>query len=244
MIPIDTTFDTNVFFSGGAGMFLQYEDLIKPVGLYVIIKMLIGNISYGLPLHLLSEMTNLSMVEWYMNRRYRNPLRCLDFLHRLDPDELDDLYQRILSEDPSIYQLSTPLNVVRMMTVYKKQHMSFPILVYHPTSDEHIEQDVTHVFDGVNVKFVTGEVEDAIPKGTQNFTYIFSDIETMKRASEVLKGTCSHVLIANDYRYNMRLGKPKYDLGEIMRTHQFIRLGTTTAVDRVELAKSLSKLYK
>ena len=118
MLPIDTTFDTNVFFSGGAGMFLQYEDLIKPIGLYTIVKMLISNISYGLPLHLLSEMTNLSMVEWYMNRRYRNPLRCLDFLHRLDSDELDDLYQRILAEDPSIYQLSAPLNVVRMMSVY------------------------------------------------------------------------------------------------------------------------------
>ena len=74
-LKINKEMDCNAFFSGGAGMFLQYHDVIKPVYLYVIIKMLISKESYGLPLFILENMSDLSIMEWYTRRRYINPLK-------------------------------------------------------------------------------------------------------------------------------------------------------------------------
>ena len=73
MTPILTNqpFDTNSFFSGGAGLFLQYHDVIKPTYLYAVIQMMITKQTYGLPVYTIEKMSQLATVEWYLNRRYR-----------------------------------------------------------------------------------------------------------------------------------------------------------------------------
>lgn len=246
MMPTDFQFDTDAFFSGGAGMFIQYDDIIKPIGMYVVLKMIVSEDGYGLPINILKELTNFSLVEWYVNRRYINPLRNLDFLHKLDPKELDLLYEQILDSDPSIYRISPSLNVVKMFSIYRKQQMRFPVYIYHPTNSDAIKNDCNSMMSGVNIKYVHGEIEDALNFGGQNFTYIFSDIEMLKRASEVLHGTCSHVLLAGDYRYN-KIGctqKFKYDLLHIAKHHPFIRMGTTNAINKLEMAVAISNLYR
>lgn len=245
MIPTDHTIDTNSIFSGGAGMFIQYNDIIKPLGLYVIVKMMLMDESYGLPLEILKEMTNVSLVEWYVNRRYKNPLRCLDFLHKLDPNEIDQLYQNILTNDPSIFKLATPLNVVKMLSVYRMQHMNFPVYIYHPFESQAIKDDCSQLFNGVNIAYAFGDLDHILKRDKQNFTYIFSDIELVKQAAEMLIGTCSHVMLAQDYRYNHgKLNKFRYDLIDLAKKHPFVRMGLTGAVNKRDLAFSLGKLYK
>ena len=127
MITDGKPFDTNVFFSGGAGMFLQYHDIIKPVYLYTILKMIITKESFGLPTYILQNMSVLSLIEWYIKRRFKNPLQCLDFNHCIDKEDLDNLLQEILISDNSIYNLCPSLNIKKIMHVYKSQHMTFPI---------------------------------------------------------------------------------------------------------------------
>ena len=48
-----------------------------------------------------------------------------------------------------------------------------------------------------------------------------------------MSGTYSHILVARDYRYNFKdnFKTMKYDLNDIMKKHQLLRLGTTTAMD-------------
>ena len=76
MITDGRIFDTNIFFSGGAGMFIQYHDIIKPVYLYTIVKMIITKESFGLPIDIIKDFSIISIIEWYINRRFKNPIKC------------------------------------------------------------------------------------------------------------------------------------------------------------------------
>lgn len=233
MINDGKPFDTNVFFAGGAGMFIQYHDIVKPVYLYAVVKMLLTKTSFGLPLNIIEKMSVFSLMEWYVRRRYKNPLQCLDYKHIIDPAELDKLMLNILRADDSLYKLSPSLNVRQMLNVYRQQHMSFPIYVYSEEEEPYILQDCKQVFPGINIRYLHGDLKDAISKCDNNFTYILSDIEIGRRAADILMGTCSHVLIAREYRYNYKDNCKtfKYDLSDMARLHPFIRVGITHAMD-------------
>lgn len=232
MMDASKTLDTNVFFSGGAGMFLQYHDVIKPVWLYAIMNMIVKHEDYGLPLNIIEKFSVRSILEWYMNRRYQNPLRQLDWAHRINPNDLNTLMQIIL-KDESIYRLAPLLNIERMIEVYHKQHMSFPIYIYSENEEPYIKTDCMNSFHGIQVKYLYGDLKNAIQKCDQNFTYIFSNIDLVKNAAEILKGTCSHILLARDFRYNYRdnFKTFKHDLENIMTSNPFVRIGTTLTMD-------------
>ena len=72
-------FDTNALFAGGAGMFLQYYDVVKPIYLYAILSIMLSNTDPGLPVDILYSMSPVSLVEWYIKRRYINPIKSLDW---------------------------------------------------------------------------------------------------------------------------------------------------------------------
>jgi uncharacterized protein YjgD (DUF1641 family) len=237
-------FDTNVFFSGGAGMFLQYHDIVKPAYLYAIVKMILTEQDFGLPLNIIKNFSVSSLTEWYINRRYINPLRQLDIGNMIEPSDLDDLMQHLLSTDDSIYKFSPALNVNRLFQVYRRQHMSFPVYIYSEKEEPYIRKDCESIFHGIDFKYLFGDLRDSISKCDQNFTYIFSDIELVKYACEILKGTCSHVLLAREYRYNYtdNCKTFKYDLNEMALSHPFIRIGTTLAIDMESMANSFNKI--
>ena len=243
MLTDGKQFDTNVFFSGGAGMFLQYHDVVKPVYLYAVIKMIVTNTYYGLPVNIIKDMSILSLLEWYTRRRYINPLRSLDPLRQIDPVEMDNLMKLIL-QDESVYRLAPGLNIVSMMDVYRKHHMRFPIYIYSENEEPHIANDCKSIFGGVEIKYLHGDLKTAVSKCDQNFTYILSDIELVKNLCEVLLGTCSHILLAREYRYNYKDSCQtfKYNLMNMMSDHPFIRLGTTFAGDSYKIALSFKNL--
>lgn len=245
MITDGKPFDTNVFFSGGAGMFLQYHDIVKPVYLYAMLKMMVTQETFGLPTYILQNMSILSLVEWYIKRRYKNPLQCLDFKHCIDKEELDKILQEILITDESIYKLCPSLNISKLLHVYRTQHMMFPIYVYSEYDEPFIKNDLRETFRGIECHYFFGDLKQAISRCDQNFTYIFSDIEMVKSASEILMGTCSHVLLANEYRYNYidNCKTFKYNLMDMMTAHPFIRIGTTLAMDPHELARSFASNF-
>lgn len=243
MISDGKPFDTNVFFSGGAGMFIQYHDIVKPIYLGAIIKMIMAGESFGLPLNIINKMSILSMIEWYIKRRYKNPLQCLDYANKIDPKELDSLLQTIL-EDKSIYRISPSLNIRQLFSVYHHQHMSFPVYVYSEKEEPYIKEDCKSVFSGIPCTYLHGDLESCIKKCDQNFTYIFSDIELVKNAAEILTGTCSHILMASEYRYNYsdNCHTTKYDLNEIAYKHPFIRMGLTKAITLNRLVIDLATM--
>lgn len=244
MIP-EKNFDTNVFFSGGAGMFIEYHDIVKPVYLYAIIKMIIEGESFGLPIDIIRNMSVFSLIEWYLNRRYINPFKCLDYNHYLPDESLDSMLWGYMLHDTSLYDLAPPLNISSMLDIYHRQHMTFPVYIYSKNEEPYIKDDCKNIFHGIPVNYVFGDLESAIKKCDQNFTYIFSDLELATKSAKILLGTCSHVLVARDYRYNYtdNFKTFKHDLNELATNHPFIRVGTTMATDVARLAVSFKKLY-
>lgn len=244
MINDGRIFDTNVFFSGGAGMFIQYHDIIKPVYLYAIVKMLIFKTSFGLPLDIIERMSVFSLMEWYVKRRYKNPLQCLDYKHILETAEVDKLLLNLLRDDSSLYRLSPSLNIQQMLNVYRQQHMTFPIYVYSEEEEPYIFEDCKQVFPGIPIKYLHGNLTAAISKCNNNFTYILSDIELAKRMSELLTGTCSHILIPREYRYNYKdnCNTFKYNLLDMAKSHPFIRIGMTNAMNMNQMVASFNDI--
>lgn len=229
---MNTKLDTNDFFVGGAGMFIQYHDVIRPVYLYAVIKMILTEQTYGVPTKLIENFTISSIVEWYKNRRYINPLKQLDIKHISDDETLDDILDQILKNDSSIYTLAPTLNIERIFSVYRSQQFSFPIYVYTEEYEKAVKEDVDDLLSGISHQYVYGDLSECLKKCKQNFTYIFSNVELAKLAAEVLIGTYSHVLVASDYRYNYKdnFKNMKYDLMDLMRKHPFLRFGTTTTM--------------
>ena len=234
----------NAFFSGGGGMFIQYHDVIKPVYLYTIVKMLITGESYGLPLFIIKNMNKLSLVEWYIKRRYINPLKQLDFQNVIDESDLNNLLKNILKNDESIYKLAPTMNIQIMIDVAKQQHMSFPLYIYSEEYDPFIESDCKKIMKGFSFIYVYGDLEQSLKKCDQNFTYIFSNIELAKNASKILTGQCSHIVIANDYRYNYmdNMKTLKYNLSELSKEYPYVRMGTFSVMNIDSIAKSLIAL--
>ena len=231
-------------FSGGAGMFIQYHDIIKPVYLYAIVKMLITKTSFGLPLDIIEKMSVFSLMEWYVKRRYKNPLQCLDFNHILDPNEIDKLLLDIMKSDNSLYKLSPGLNICQMMNVYKRQHMTFPVYVYSENEEPYIAQDCKQIFPGMPIKYLHGDLKQAVAKCDNNFTYILSDVELANTLSDILFGTYSHLLVAKEYRYNYKdnCSNFKYNLLEMAKSHPFIRVGTTNAMNMNQMVASFNDI--
>lgn len=226
--------DTNNFFVGGAGMFIQYHDVIKPAYFYALMRMIISGHTYGVPTDIVSDLSLGSMIEWYKSRRYINPLKQLDIEHKTDDKVLNDILSDVLSKDESIYSLSPLLNIGRMFSVYTSQHLSFPIYVYSEQYERGIENDCKSIFNGIKYEYVHGDLKECILNNCdQNFTYIFSDIELTKSSADILTGSYSHILQSTDYRYNYKdsYKNMKYDLEGMMFKHPFIRIGTTSSFD-------------
>ena len=240
----DKPFDTNSFFVGGAGMFLQYHDIIKPVYLYAIISLIFTDNAYGLPISIIKNMDVNSIFEWYKHRRYVNPLKQLDWAHKSDSDTLDNILSNIL-QDSTIYRLAPVLNIRPMLSVYKSQQFSFPFFIYSEKEDPNIKTDCDKIFAGLSHRYVYGDLKKCLDKCDQNFTYIFSDIELMKNASEILSGTFSHILLASDYRYNYtdNMKTFKYDLRKLMASHPYIRIGTTRSFDLTVMLNNYVNLF-
>lgn len=235
--------DTNVFFSGGAGMFIEYYDVVKPIYLYAVMKMMYTSTTFGLPFEIIEPMSIPSLVEWYHNRKRFNPLYSLDINHQASDTTLDTILSKVLSSDPSIYKLAPLLNIKLMMNACLLQKLSFPIYIYSSTYNEFIHQDSKTIFPGMPVRYLYGDIAEALSQCDQNFTYIFSNIETLVNVASLLKGTCSHLLLTRDYRYNYTdsFKTFKTNLLELQKTHQFLRIGTTLASDKPKLILNIIK---
>lgn len=243
MITDGKVFDTNAFFAGGAGIVIQYEDTIKPIQLFALIKMIRNDISFGLPIKTLAEFTQRSLIEWYINRPHPNILKSLDYQNKLDEELADQLVYEILSKDASLYHLSPELNIVSMLDVYVSQHMQIPVKIYHKIPDDHIIQDMRHRFKKMNIEFVSGSLKELVDQThINNFTYIFSNIEYVKEICDYLLGSYSHVLLASDYGYNKKGTKFRYDLLELQRTHPFLRIGILSCINMNNILRSFDAL--
>ena len=238
--------DTNETFVGGAGMFIQYHDVIKPVYLYAVIKMLLNKDYHGLPLNILETLDIPSLLEWYINRRYINPLKQLDYQHIVDETQLDIFLHEYIENDPGIYTVAPVLNFSRILDVYRSQFMVFPIYIYSEKESKHIKHDCDSLLGSIDHKCLFGDLKDCIKQCNQNFTYIFSSINEFKVACNFLKGSYANILLAHDYRYNYLDGHEtfKENMEKLMKDNFPIRTGTISVYDGLDLSNIFSNIIQ
>lgn len=119
--------------------------------------------------------------------------------------------------------------------------MSFPVYIYSQYEEPGIKQDIKFIFSGIKAEYVYGDISEIIRKKCDiNFTYIFSDIELVKRVCGILRGTCSHILISQDYRYNYigNFKTYKYDLQQLSYDNPYCRVGSINSIDKNALLRS------
>jgi len=131
-----------------------------------------------------------------------------------------------------------------MLSVYKNQHMTFPIFVYSKEYEKYIEKDIGNIFSGLPVKYLYGDLKMAVANCKQNFTYMISDIELFKELADILIGSCSHLLLAHDYRYNFSDNHKtlKHNLYEMSRTHLYLRIESFSVANLNNLAIETEKI--
>lgn len=222
---------------------MEYFDVVRPVYLYAIMKMMYASATFGLPFEIIEPLSIPSLIEWYHNRKNPNPLYSLDINHTASIETLNSILSKVLSSDYSIYKLAPLLNIKLMMNACLLQKLSFPVYVYSPTYDPFIYQDSKSIFPGMRVRYLHGDISTALSQCDQNFTYIFSNIETLVNVAALLKGTCSHLLLTRDYRYNYtdNFKTFKVNLLELQKSHQFLRIGTTFASNKAKLILDIIK---
>ena len=238
------SFDTNAFFSGGAGIFLQYYDVIRPIYLYALFTMIVNDYTLGLPFHIIQNMSVLSLLEWYKNRHYVNPLKQLDFNNQASEEQLDDTLEKVITTDKSLYNLAPVLSIARLINVYHQQHMSFPFFIYSEKENPFIKKDCDDLFLDIPHHYVYGDLETALKKCDHNFSYIFSNIELLKMAIPNLSGKFANVLLSQDYRYNFKdyFRTPKYNMQELVNDVPLVRLGFTQSIVVPDLLKGMQNI--
>lgn len=131
-----------------------------------------------------------------------------------------------------------------MLSVYRKQHMTFPVYVYTEREEKFIKEDIKSVFGGIRCTYLFGDLKECIDKTDHNFTYIFSDIELTKNACEILDNRYAHVIQASDYGYNYLSDHKtfKYDLLELSSKHPLVRTATSFVFNPIDVISSFIQL--
>ena len=210
------TFNSSKSFFGGASILIQYHDLIRSTYLMAIIKMILNKeIQFGLPFEIISQFSKLSLVEWYKNRTYFNPLQSLDIKHQATQDDLDKIMLRVLNADPSLYKLAPILDTYKMIFTMFKSNFDIPLYIYSQNYEPGIQLDIQNIT--YPAKYIHGDLSEIVPKIPTNSTYIFADIELLKKCINYIpQKTSANIILSSDYGYNLRKGSYKYNIGELL----------------------------
>lgn len=234
------TFNTSRLFAGGSGIVIEYHDAIKPVYLFALISIILNKKDYNLPIALIENFSFPSILEWYVNRPYYNPLKYLDYKHIGSDEDLDKLLLTILNDDTSVYKYTPHLNMVKILYGYSIKGMNVPIYFYSEYKEKGIEEDINNNFKELNIKYIYGPPSKICEIEAQNFSYIFSNIQ---HAEEFIKHhdpqKLSVITIANDFRYNyIKGGKGLNDYRDLYTKINYMQM-----LNPSEFYMDIAKLY-
>lgn len=233
-------FDTSRLFAGGSGIVIEYHDAVRPVYLFALLNIIMNKKDYNLPIAMIEKFSFPSIVEWYLNRPYYNPLKYLDYNHMASNDDLDELLLNILDDDITVYKYSPHLNMVKILYGYASKNINIPIYFYSQFEEKGIQNDINNNFKELNIKCIYGPPKIIKDIEAQNFSYIFSNID---HAEEFIQhhdhSKLSVITIANDYRYNYTKG------GKGLNNYRdmYTRINYMQMFDPLEFYANVAKLY-
>ena len=198
------------FFTNSKCVFIEYCDgLSLPWLVFLSFLSDIPGMDKLFDLDQIRCLDEFGLMEWYLNRKHRNPLYDLCYFDvdgELTEDQiefvsgLDDMLEEAL-RNKHIYEINLTTNAVPILHHILTAEFVPSIVVYHPVENEYIKEDIHDMF-GNKAEFKTGDIEDVLKEMPDDSMYIFSNAEYISILEDVDKLDYSAILAIHDYDYN------------------------------------------
>ena len=230
--PKRAVFRTNntSFFTNSKCVFIEYCDgLSLPWLVFLSSLPKIPGMDKLFDLDQIRCLDEFGLMEWYLNRRHRNPLYDLCYFD-VDGEltdeqiefvsELDDMLEEAL-HNKYIYEVNLTTNAVPILQHILTAEFVPSIVVYHPVENEYIKEDIQEMF-GNKAELRTGDIEEVLKDIPEDSMYIFSDAENISVLEDLDKLDYSAILAVQDYFYNWASDdKFLVDFDELQKDHIF-----------------------
>lgn len=207
--PVILTQDS--MFMNANTLFIEYNDIIRPIGFLVSIFLNRIKKDYN-GLFDLSPIDGLEydgIWEWYINRKNQNVIyellskenkNSIPF-HKLDEIEstvIDSIEHELFHIIPELAFCQTLNNLIKIADENLIKH----IIIWYPIKNEKIQEDVKELFgEKVQIKF--GPIGEVLRKIPEDSTYVFSDITNIILLEDLDKLKYSSVVVPYNISYNM-----------------------------------------
>lgn len=213
----------NTIFYNSDYLVIEYIDLIKSP-YFTLLKVLPKNnkIKEILKTELIEPLSDTSLVEWYINRKYQNFMMDLNrYPEQISEETMNKLLEEQICLSPKFYQYAAELPMVSVIKTMKTKKINVDIIIYHPHKNSFAKDDLANILNGSSLTFMDN-FDDVLDKAKENSTYILSDISKILRMKE--KGYLKHssVTLPIEYRYNKKsMTEFKIDLEKICHDNIF-----------------------
>lgn len=239
-------------FSGTHAIVIEYDDIIRSPMLTVM--------EANKHNHKLSELIDMrplkfvykyGMLEWYLNRRRRNPLQELapaDPNYSVDDNTAYEVMKTFIQSDSHYVSESRPLVFFEPLKVIITQKFNMEYFVYNEYSNPFVADDMAVSFPGVSFKVLTGPFVEAIADIPPDATWVLSDITKLNDLDKAGKLNFANIMVASDYRYNFTAEdrtNPIVDVEELRNKAVFklkmFRSSALTDIEQAHLNRLLSE---
>lgn len=203
-----TMFCQDFLFTNSKSIFIEYIDIIRaPYFSFLNALMKSPHIENSIfDYSKIEGLTEEGLGHFYYNRRNQN------FLYDLvkegvnpDYDKLDMVLDNGLKDVPELVTLSPELNFVEVLRklMWKDSLIANKVYIYYPFDNPSIKKDVADTFSfNIDIKFVSGDLEDVLKDVPTDSTYVFSDITKIELLDKMDRIQLSSILVPKDYGYN------------------------------------------
>lgn len=191
-----------MIFTNSETMIIEYLDIIKsPAILMILVNKDMDGFNMIFDGSIFEDMDYAQIYIWYMNREYKNPLKCIPNKLNLTDVELDELYYSML-RDIDYCSSSPELNGLSIIKKIIDDKLCKKYVIYVPYMIEHIISDIGKIFAGVDYDVVVEDL-DLIKEYSTDSTYILSDMGKIDKLYDMGRLSLSAILLPSNYKYNL-----------------------------------------
>ena len=201
---------------------IEYIDIVKSPYLMLLGSMRKNDrIREILKLEQVDNLDDISLYEWYINRKHQNFLIDLNrYPDQISNEDLDVLLDDQLGITPIFYEYANLLSIGSLLALKWSDKLAKDIIIYHPHNNNYAEKNLNNIF---NREFhFMNNFDDVMDLAKSNSTYFLSDINkinTMKE-KDILK--LSSITLPIEYRYNKKnMNDFKIDFEELFKENPF-----------------------
>lgn len=214
--------DNNTIFYNADYIVIEYIDMLKSP--YLILLNYIrknDKIREILKLETIDHLDDISLYEWYINRKHMNFLIDLNrYPDKISDEEMDEILEAQMNITPAWYRNASQLLLYPLLGIFGNQKIAKNIIIYHPHDNNFVKEDIERTTD---LKFIyVKDFKDAMDIAKENSTYFISDVRKLDLMKEHGCLSLSSVTLPIEYRYNKKnMTDFNFDFSELYKDNPF-----------------------